>query len=81
MDPNTAALITTVVIAEALAVASVHLRLRARARLERTRQHGLADLVRGLPQGSALQDVRNDGSRLHLVLARPVDVGKGAVDD
>ncbi|MGW3311495.1 hypothetical protein ACWDG9_33490 [Streptomyces sp. NPDC001073] len=45
-------------------------RVRWRGRQEQARRRELAVLARSLPQGSRLDEVREDGSEVHLVISR-----------
>jgi hypothetical protein len=72
MGPVTVPMLTAVagVAIRAISYAELLARLRWQDRRQRASHRTLADLARELPPGSQLDELRADGSRLHLQTAR-----------
>jgi hypothetical protein len=72
MDPVTVPTLTALagVAIRAISYAELLARLRWQERRQRASHRALAELARELPPGSQLDEVRADGSKLHLQVAR-----------
>jgi hypothetical protein len=72
MDPVTAPTLTALagVAIRAITYAESLARLRWQERRQRASHRALTELARELPSGSQLDELRTDGSRLHLQTAR-----------
>ncbi len=73
MDPMIGTVMSALIVlaGRLVVLAALHIRLRAGERQERERGHTVVTLTRTLPPGSALEEVRGDGSRLSLRVAHP----------
>jgi hypothetical protein len=71
MDPVTGSVLTALVGLGVHVVATVRqeLRLRWQARQEHAHRQYLTALARSLPRGCRLDEVRGDGSEVHLVIS------------
>jgi hypothetical protein len=71
MDPVTASALTALagVVIRAITYAELLARLRWQERRQCASHRALTELVRELPPGSQLDELRADGSRLHLQTA------------
>ncbi|KPI01943.1 hypothetical protein OK074_5450 [Actinobacteria bacterium OK074] len=77
MDPVTGSAVTALVGlgVHVLGVVRQELRLRWLARQERERGRYVTALALALPRGGRLDEVRGDGSEVHLVIPDPVSEG------
>jgi hypothetical protein len=64
----------TVLVLRVIAIAELFVRLRWQLRLQREHRYCLVALARTLPRGSRLDEIRPDGSELHLVIAHVVEL-------
>ena len=59
-----------------MALAALFLRLRWEVRQQQLHCRYLVALARTLPRGSWLDEIRPDGSELHLVIAQGIDLDR-----
>lgn len=75
MDPIIVPVLTVLVglAIRGIAAAELLARLRWQERQRRADRFSLTQLARTLPRGSQLDELRADGSELHLVIAYPAE--------
>lgn len=75
MDPVIVSVLTVLagLAVRGIAVAELFVRLRWQERQQHAHRAYLAALARTLPRGCRLDEVRADGSELHLVIAHAVE--------
>jgi hypothetical protein len=75
MEPIIVPLLTALIGVAMRGIATVELlaRLRWQERVQRADSSCLVELARALPRGCRLEELRADGSKLHLVIARAAE--------
>jgi hypothetical protein len=78
MDPVTMPALTVLagLAMRAIAYAELLARLRWQERRQRACHRALAELARALPPGCQIDELRTDGSRLHLETARTASLAE-----